>query len=271
MLARVTSSSAGVTAAYDALEDVVRFTPKVAGAALSLDQDTSGFLRAIKMPTGTATTAVNPDRKFNGTGANAPGFDVGHTVRGGSFVINGATITVAGDDTLNGVLNRISASDANVSATYDKDTGKVALKAKDYNSQISVGSDTSGFLKAVKLDATAKDRATVASRSAFDTWLDEMKEYGSVRRGTLTVNGKGIAVDPTKVTMEELVAEVGKVRGVRTSLNRANGVVDIWSDDGSELAFDDSSGVLDAMGITARVFDTFQDGRTASSRPVRSP
>jgi hypothetical protein len=260
VLARVTNSAAGVTATYDALEDVVRFTPNVAGAALSLDQDTSGFLRAIRMPTGTATTSVAPDRKFNATGLDGPGFDLGHTVRGGSFVINGTTITVAGDDTLDGVLARITASDAKVTATFDHDTGKVALKAKDYNSQITVGSDTSGFLAAVKLDATAKDRATIASRSAFDTWLDEMKEYGSVRRGTLTVNGERIAVDPTKMTMEALVNEVDRVSGVGASLNRANGVVDIWSDDGSELAFDDTSGVLDTMGITARLFDTVQEG-----------
>jgi hypothetical protein len=261
ILARITNSAAGVTATYDALQDVVRFTPKVAGATLTLDQDTSGFLRAIKMPTGAATTTVDPDRKFNGIGANAPGFDIGQAVRGGSFVVNGTTITVASDDTMNGVLDRISASNAGVTASYDKSTGKVSLKAKDYNRQITIGHDTSGFLKAVKLDATAKDRATAASISSFDTWLDEMKEYGSVRRGTLSVNGKQIAVDPDRMTLQQLVQELDKVRGVGAALNRRSGVVDVWSDDGSALAFDDTSGVLDSIGITARTVDNFAEGK----------
>jgi hypothetical protein len=260
ILGRVNNSAAGVTATYDAEADVVRFAPKVAGAPVSLDQDTSGFLRAIRMPTGAGTTVVDPDRKFNGQGLNAPGFDPGHTVRGGSFTVNGTTITVAADDTLNTVLNRITASSAGVTAKFDRQSGKVSLAAKSYNEQITVGNDTSGFLAAVKLDATAQDRATTVSRSAFSTRIGDLSEFDSVTRGTVTVNGEQIAIDPNATTVDDFVDQVENVKGVRAALNRATGVIDIWSDDRSKLMFGDTSGLLDSIGIRARVFDNFREG-----------
>ncbi len=98
--------------------------------------------------------AVNPDNPFNGTDANDPNLDYGQAVTSGSFQINGTTITVAADDTINSVLDKINNSDAGVTATFDAATETVLLTQNTPGStnDIVLSNDTSGFVAAVKLD-----------------------------------------------------------------------------------------------------------------------
>ena len=105
-----------------AISDALSITPDVAGATLALENDTSGFLAAAGVADGTMGTHVNVDAAFDATGRDAPLFDDGLSVHAGSFEVNGVTIDVAADDTVQSVLASISASAAGVTAAYDEDT-----------------------------------------------------------------------------------------------------------------------------------------------------
>src|SRR5207342_1281741 len=71
---RINNAGAGVTAAYDSATDTLSFTPDTAGGTVSLENDTTGFLSAANVATGTAASRANADGAFNATGVNGPLF-----------------------------------------------------------------------------------------------------------------------------------------------------------------------------------------------------
>ncbi|MEZ4265759.1 MAG: flagellin hook IN motif-containing protein [Myxococcota bacterium] len=101
-----------------------------------------------------ATTpgAVNPSRAFSGAGAMSPGFESGQSVTAGSFSVNGVSIAVGADDSINTVLARITASSAGVTARFDAQTERITLTRKQPSLEaITLGADSSGFLAATRL------------------------------------------------------------------------------------------------------------------------
>ena len=68
--------------------------------------------------TASANISVDPDKAFNGTGADSANLEDGHTVTAGSFQINNVEITVNSDDSINSVLDRINNSAAGVSCQF---------------------------------------------------------------------------------------------------------------------------------------------------------
>ena len=75
----------------------------------------------------------------------------------GSFDVNGVSITVAANDTINSVLAKIDASAAGVTATFDATREEVVLtqKTEGAANDIVLANDTSGFLAATKLDTAS--------------------------------------------------------------------------------------------------------------------
>ncbi|HEY6362584.1 MAG TPA: flagellin hook IN motif-containing protein [Vicinamibacterales bacterium] len=258
---RVNNAGAGVTASYDAATDKLVFTRS--GDLITLQNDTSGFLAAAKVATGT-TTAIheaNPDAAFNGTGANAPMFDAGVSVDQGSFTVNGVSISVKKDDSINSVLAKITASAAGVTATYDSATELVTLTSSS-SSPITVGGDTSGFLAAVKLAGAASSVSTVGY-SSFTTAIGDLPEYSGVTAGTLTINGQAIAIDPATTTINGLVDAINGLAGLAASVNQDSGGINIWSESGGSLTLADTSGVLATLGISAGTY-VGSSGRSSS-------
>ncbi len=251
IVSRINGSGAGVTASYDAATDRFAFTPDTAGSTLSIEGDTTGLLAALKIAAGTAATHANADGAFNAAGVAGPLFDAGFAVQAGSFTVNGVAIDVAADDSIDSVLARITASGAGVTATYDDATDRVSLTARDSGAPVALGVDTSGFLAAVKLDGTATTSVSTVSYSSFHTALGEMAEYAGVTTGTLTVNGRDIAIDPMSTTIAGLVGALSGIDGVSASIDQSSGAVRIWADRAGSLALSDASGVLDALGIDA--------------------
>lgn len=254
LISRINSSGAGVTATYNSGTDKVVLTPNVAGATLAVGSDTSGFLSEARIATGTEATQANADAAFNGTGTSAPQFDSGLSVVAGSFTVNGVSISVAANDTINTVLARITSSAAGVDAVYDAGTEKITLTSRAYGAApITVGNDTSGFLAAVKLDGTAQS-STGSDASAFDLALNQMAEYAAVTSGTLTVNGQAIAIDSATTTVRSLVTAINDLSNVTALLDEATGKVTINSALGGSIAVSDTSGILTAFGLTAGTF-----------------
>jgi hypothetical protein len=73
-------------------------------------------------------SAVDPDQPFNGSGSTDPILEEALPVTAGSFKVNGETIDVLADDTLNGVLAKINSSSAGVTASFDAATERVILR-----------------------------------------------------------------------------------------------------------------------------------------------
>ena len=138
--------------------------------------------------------AVDPDKSFNGTRNDNPNLEDGLSVTAGSFQINGTTIDVQADDTLNSVLDRITQSDAGVTATFDAATETVLLTQNTPGStpDIVLENDTSGFLAAVKLES-----ATVSPGEdpETDKSLADVDRFSMVQSGSISVNGVSIDID----------------------------------------------------------------------------
>lgn len=186
VLSRVNAANAGVTAYFNTNDSKVVFTPTQPGARVSLLSDTSGFLAAAEISQGSRGAGVNPANPFNGTGASDPLFDPGQAVTAGSFQVNGISITVQANDTIYKVLDKITSSFAGVTATFDPVTETVNLISKTNGAPaITLAGDTSGFLAAVKLDATAQSRAGVLGAAGL---ADPIQIRSDITSGVGKVN-----------------------------------------------------------------------------------
>lgn len=209
VLARINSADVGVNAVYDEATDRVILSQAGEGTGVVLGDDTSGFLEAARLSSGASTIDIDPQAAFDGTGGAAPGFEAGRTVTAGSFQVNGVEIEVRGDDSVQSILDRISASEAGVTGAFDPVTQRVALTATAAGSaEITVEDDTSGFLAAVKLDESAVSSAGQAATEQAYSW-----------RRVERPSGRQAPTDPARAASE-----------VAAAVDRVNEALDrIWS------------------------------------------
>lgn len=179
ILNTINASGAGVTATYDGVTDTVTFENSTPGDTsivnFGASGDTSSFLTGIKVVGATQSTggsgstivsskgnlgAVNP-----GTLLNAASFANG-AVTAGSFAINGVSIAIdPAADSISDVIDRINASDAGVTASYDTATDAIRVVSDTLGSRtISFASGTSNFLDITNLTAAIQ---TAGSDSQF--------------------------------------------------------------------------------------------------------
>jgi hypothetical protein len=155
--------------------------------------------------------AVNPDNPFSGTGATDPNLQSGLEITSGSFEINGTTIDVAADDTINSVLDKINQSDAGVTATFDAASETVLLTQNTPGStpDIALANDTSGFVAAVKLDSAVAipgEDGTVTEDPA--TPLAEVESLSAVQSGSISVNGVSIDIDVNTDSLNDILDSI---------------------------------------------------------------
>jgi hypothetical protein len=155
--------------------------------------------------------AVDPSKAFNGTGADDPNLQSGLDVTSGSFEINGTTIDVAADDSINSVLDKINQSDAGVTASYDAASETVLLTQNTPGStaDIVLANDTSGFVAAVKLDsavATPGEDGTVTEDPA--TPLAEVDAFSTVQSGSISVNSVSIDIDVNTDSLNDILDRI---------------------------------------------------------------
>lgn len=169
LLNQINSSTAGVTAAYDAVTDTVSLTNSAPGDTslinLGASGDTSNLLTALRLkganqsPGPGGSTQVTSTRNLGSIDPaatlNTVNFRNG-PVTGGAFSINGVSITVdPAADSIQNIVNRINASDAQVSATYDSATDTIRVTATALGSptiKFGAPGDTSNFLSVTGLD-----------------------------------------------------------------------------------------------------------------------
>jgi riboflavin synthase alpha subunit len=204
---------------------------------------------------------VGPDVAFNAD----PNFEVGKSVTAGSFTINGTSISVSATDTLNTVLDRITASAAGVTATYDASTEQVTLTQKTAGSTptITLGADTSGFLAAVKLTGAPVVPGTDEVVGLTGP-MQDVAQLSGVTAGSITVNGVSIAIDPTTQSIYDVLDAIElNVPAVSAALNATTGKVILSSvSAGASFTIDSgTTGFFGALGID----DGTYEGRSGVS------
>jgi hypothetical protein len=208
--------------------------------------------------------AVNPDNPFNGTGSADPNLQYGLEVTSGSFEINGTTINVSADDTINSVLDKINASEAGVTATFDPATEKVLLTQNTPGStpDIVLANDTSGFLAAVKLGgavAIPGEDGTTTEDPA--TPMAEVESLSAVQSGSISVNGVAIDIDVNTDSLNDILDRItASEAGVTANYNSDSKRVSLISDDPeSQLILDSgSTNFFSAVNISDGTYEATQ-------------
>ena len=203
------------------------------------------------------TNIVDPTKAMNIPGAAGANLPDGATVTDGSFTINGETITVNAADSINDVLGRITASDANVTATWNAANETVELEQKTNGSAstITLSGDTSGFLDAMKLSGAT----VVAGEDGDDEkTLNQVDDFSGVQTGTFYINGTAISVNPATDSFVDVVNRIDAASaGIVTSDADGDTRIELSSVNGTETVelSDNGTGFLTALGFADGVHD----------------
>ncbi len=215
--------------------------------------------------------ALDPTKAFDGTRTDDPWLEDGMSVTAGSFDINGETISVAADDSVNDVLAAINASAAGVTASYDSGTDRVDL-VRDTTGPLDItfASDTSGFVAAMKLDAAVQ--VTGNDNGEAEEAIEDVAVLSGISTGTFSINGTDVSVDVSADSLQDVVDRInstfsGEVvasfdaNSNKVSLAGTNPSVSLDLDDGTSNFF---SGV----DVDAQLYAGKQ-GQTGVKRRVR--
>jgi len=213
ILNAINASAAGVTATYNATTDAVTIA-NTAPANTNLinfgaQGDTSNLLSAINVKSATQATNGNGSTEVSSTvnlGAVDP-TDVintsnfaGGAVTAGSFSINGISISIdPTTESIQDILGKINASDANVSASFDSATDRISFTSNTLGSRtisFGSGSDTSNFLTVTNL--------TTATQAAGDD-------------ATFTINGGPTLTRNTNEVNDAIAGVTIKLQSIGTS------------------------------------------------------
>jgi hypothetical protein len=245
------------------------------GLTVSLSAGTVKKNESFTVDVSTAVgSAVDPTKAFDGTGANDPGFESGQSVTAGSFEVNGATINVAANDTINSVLAKIDASAAGVTASFDATREKIVLTQTTAGSgePITLANDTSGFLAATKLDLFSPIPGG-GDDEAADA-ISTVAALSGISTGDLDINGVTIAVDTSTDSLYDVIANINaSAAGVTASFDSGTNLVTITSNSSTaDLVLSDStSGFFTAVNITPGTFQATEGVATAGGTSLSNP
>jgi hypothetical protein len=153
VLDTINSSDAGVTATFDAAAEKVLLTQNTPGAThdIVLANDTSGFLAATKLE-GAVAIPGEDGALVDDTSRPLAEVDAFADVQSGSISVNGVSINIdVNADTLTNILDRISLSDAEVTASYESTSRAVSLVSNNSESQLTLDSGLTNFFSALEI------------------------------------------------------------------------------------------------------------------------
>jgi hypothetical protein len=150
VLARITSSAAGVDATFDAASERVLLSQKTPGSGpgIVLGPDSSGFVAATKLDTAVATPGTDHEPSI--VLAALPQFS---GVSSGAITVNGVDIDIdVNADSLVDVLDRISTSSANALATLSASAQRVTIAGTNATNDLSLEQGSTGLFTALFID-----------------------------------------------------------------------------------------------------------------------
>lgn len=200
---------------------------------------------------------VDPTRPFDGTRNDRPNFEPGLGVVAGSFEVNGVSIDVDADDSIDSVLAKIDAAGAGVTASFDVANERVVLTgdtAED-GEAVTVGNDTSGFLAATKLDTAVPELAR--DDTLANDPITTVAALSVIQDGSFSINGVVIDVDTAN---DSLGAVIGRINaseaGVTATLDSETSTVSIVANDArAEIELTDGTSMFfSGVGITPTTY-----------------
>lgn len=150
VLDRINQSEAGVTATFDAATEKIVLTHNIPGPTsdIKLENDTSGFLAAMKLD-GAVAVPGEGEMESEELLSSVERFA---SVQSGSLSVNGVSISIdVNSDSLTDVLDRITASSAGVTASFDGTTQRVSLRADNSDSQLILDSGSTNLFPALEI------------------------------------------------------------------------------------------------------------------------
>lgn len=231
---------AGQAISFGASGVQARFT-----SGFALFGGTSAAAAVTQTPTNVSTTAA-----FNGAWGTAPVFENFQVVSAGSFTLNGTTINVAANDTINSVVARINASVSGITALVSAD--KVIITTNNNSEDpITLAGDTSGFLAATKLASAS----TAAGNLRDDRQvLSKTSQFGAVTNGSFSINGTSIAVNKDTDTLASIVSRInGANAGVTAEYDTAQDrlVLTTTTNTEDQITLSDTTGFLSAARLAS--------------------
>lgn len=163
VLGKITSSSAGVTAEFDAVNEQVLLTSKTAGSAqtISITGDTSGFVQAVKLDTSTTTPGTDSDldRAVDTVAPLA-------AIENGTLQVNGTDFTIdAATDTLNSLLADLNAAEVGIEASYESATDRVRLRSNPGTTSFTLSDGTTKFFETLGISTGTFEAQESSSRT----------------------------------------------------------------------------------------------------------
>ncbi|MEE9392205.1 MAG: hypothetical protein V3W41_06845 [Planctomycetota bacterium] len=192
-------------------------------------------------------SAVDSSAAFNGTGANNPNFEPGVTVTAGSIEINGTTINVAANDSIDTLLQKISTSNAKVNASYNAQTERIELISQIAGSagDIVLGTDTTGFFAATKLDTGISTAGNDGFQGDVDSRIADISSLNGISSGTFEVNGVTLNVDVDNDSLQDVIDTINASgAGVTASYDAENADISIVSNSGGSIVLGDGTSDL---------------------------
>jgi hypothetical protein len=199
-------------------------------------------------------TSVNPDLSFSGTGINDAKFEDPFTINNGTFEINGTTVDVFANDSINTVLERINNLGIDVTATFDVAAERIVLTRNTPGSShdILLANDTSGFLAATKLSTAI----SVKGGEDATTPLANLSSMSSVSSGALQVNGVTVGFDVNVDSLEDVLSRIqASVTDVVASFDPNTGRVTLASTNSADLTISSGgTGFFAAVNINEGLY-----------------
>jgi flagellar hook-associated protein 2 len=209
-------------------------SPMQLGAAT----DTSNLLSALRL-TGAAQTGSGPftiasnqllGEALTTTAMSSAGLNVGGGIAAsGSFNVNGVAISWTNQDSINDVLNRINASSAGVTATYDPTKDKVTLTNSATGAQsISLSDTTGNFLQAMHLAGAAQQYGAASSYTITQNGVTTATQYSNTNSASNVVPGvsltfAGVGTSTVTVAQDTQTA----ITNVNTFVTAFNALADL--------------------------------------------
>jgi len=186
--------------------------------------------------------------------SGSPNFESGGNLSTGSFEINGETILVDDDDTINTILSKINSSTAEVLAYYDSDTDKVVIEHDDIGSYttIELGSDNTGFFEKTKLTEALRDSYVAGGDQHQYEALKDTALGATITSGYFTINDITFSVDPDSDTLSSIISRINASKaGVSIFFDEESNEVTMTSKvEGQDIVLkNDTSSFLDAINV----------------------
>ncbi len=194
-------------------------------------------------------------------------FEDGVSISNGSFTLNGQTISVKKNDTLNDVIDTINTSGAGVTATFVDDV--FTLTADDLGDvDVTPLGDTSGLIAALKLDTSTQSDGSI---DELNSQMSTVSALSSVGAGSFTINGETITISSTDSLQDVLDAVNASDAGVTASYSTSTGKVTFGSIDtaASMSISGDTSGLLAAIGVSEGTTEPVEGSKRGSRLAAR--